>query len=40
MYSFKTQCSAAASKNEQLPEDGQVRPKHVAINCDFDVVLN
>jgi hypothetical protein len=24
-------CSVAISINEQLPEDGQVRPKHVAV---------
>jgi hypothetical protein len=23
-----------------LPEDGQVRPKHVATDCDFNVILN
>jgi hypothetical protein len=28
------------SKSEQLTEDGQVGPKHVAIECDFNVVLN
>jgi hypothetical protein len=28
------------SKSEQLPEDGQVGPKHVAIDCDFNVILN
>jgi hypothetical protein len=30
----------AVSKCEQLPEDGQVRPKHVAGDCDFNVILN
>jgi hypothetical protein len=30
----------AVSENEQLPEDGQVRPKHVADDCDFNVILN
>jgi hypothetical protein len=28
------------SKNEQFPEDGQVRPKHVAVDYDFNVILN
>jgi hypothetical protein len=28
------------SKSEQLPEGGQVRPKHVATDCDFNVILN
>jgi hypothetical protein len=28
-------CSAAVSISEQLPEDGLVRPKHVATKCDF-----
>jgi hypothetical protein len=26
--------------NEQLPEDGQIRLKHVATECDFNVILN
>jgi hypothetical protein len=26
----------AVSITEQLPEDGLVRPKHVAVKCDFD----
>jgi hypothetical protein len=30
----------AISKIEQLPEDGQVRPQHVAVDCDFNVILN
>jgi hypothetical protein len=29
-------CSAAVSISEQLPEDGLVGPKHVAIKCDFN----
>jgi hypothetical protein len=29
-------CSAAVSAGEQLPEDGLVRPKHVALECDFN----
>jgi hypothetical protein len=24
----------------RLPEDGQVRPKHIAVDCDFNVILN
>jgi 3-phosphoglycerate kinase len=28
------------SKNGQLPEDGQVRPKHVVVDCDFNIILN
>jgi hypothetical protein len=27
-------------KSEKLSEDGQVRPKYVAIDCDFNVILN
>jgi hypothetical protein len=30
----------AVSKSEQLAEDGPVRPKHVAVDCDFSVILN
>jgi hypothetical protein len=33
-------CSVTVSKSEQLPEDGQVRPKHVATDGDFNVILN
>jgi hypothetical protein len=29
----------AVSRSEQLPEDVQVRPKHVAVDCDFNVKL-
>jgi hypothetical protein len=29
----------AISKSEQLPEDGQVRLKHLAVDCDFNVIL-
>jgi hypothetical protein len=32
-------CSATVSIDEQLPEDGLVRPKHVAIHCDFNDIL-
>jgi hypothetical protein len=28
------------SESEQLPEDGHVGPKDVAIDCDFNVILN
>jgi hypothetical protein len=28
------------SKSEQLPEDGQLGPKHVVIDCDFNDILN
>jgi hypothetical protein len=31
--------SAAVSVGEQLPEDGLVRPKHVATECDFNGIL-
>jgi hypothetical protein len=24
----------------KVPEDGQVRPKHIAIDCDFNSILN
>jgi hypothetical protein len=27
-------------KSEQLSEDGQVRPKHVAVGCDSNVILD
>jgi hypothetical protein len=30
----------AFSNSDQLPEDGQVRPKHAAADCDFNVILN
>jgi hypothetical protein len=30
----------AVLKSEQLPEDGQVMPKHVAVDCDFNGILN
>jgi hypothetical protein len=32
-----TQCGI--SVGEQLPEDGLVRPKHVALECDFNGIL-
>jgi hypothetical protein len=31
--------TAPVSIDEQLAEDGLVRPKHVAIKCDFDDIL-
>jgi hypothetical protein len=30
----------AVSKSEQFPEDGQVRPKHAAVDYDLNVILN
>jgi 3-phosphoglycerate kinase len=30
----------AVSKSEPLPKDGQVRQKSVAVDCDFNVILN
>jgi hypothetical protein len=32
--------TVAVSTTEQLPEDSQVRSKHVAINYNFNVTLN
>jgi hypothetical protein len=32
-------CSAAVSIGEQLPEDGLVRLKHVAVDCGFTGIL-
>jgi hypothetical protein len=32
-------CSATVAIGEQLPEDGLVRPKHVAIECNFNGIL-
>jgi hypothetical protein len=32
-------CRAAVSIGEQLPEDGLVRPKHVAIKYDFNDIF-
>jgi hypothetical protein len=32
-------CNESVSTDEQLPEDGLVRPKHVAIKCDFNDIL-
>jgi hypothetical protein len=30
----------ALLKSEQLPEDGQVKPKHVAVDSKCNVILN
>jgi hypothetical protein len=30
----------AVSKSEPLPEDGHVRPRYVADDCNFNVILN
>jgi hypothetical protein len=30
----------AVSTSEQLPEHGQLRLKHVAADCDFNVIFN
>jgi hypothetical protein len=30
----------AVLKIEKLPEDGQIRPKHAAVDYDFIVILN
>jgi hypothetical protein len=32
-------CCAAVSIGEHLPEDGLVKPKHVAIECDYNGIL-
>jgi hypothetical protein len=32
-------CSAAFSVGEQSPEDGLIRLKYVAIECDFNGIL-
>jgi hypothetical protein len=32
--------SVAVLYSEHLPEDGQVRLKHVAVDCDINVTLN
>jgi hypothetical protein len=33
-------CTVTVLKNEQFPEDGEVRPKVVAVDYDFNVNLN
>jgi hypothetical protein len=33
------QCSSFQT-SEQLHEDDQVQPKHVAVGCNFNVILN
>jgi hypothetical protein len=40
IFWLKNWCSMAFSKSELLPEDGQIRPKHIAVDCDFNVILN
>jgi hypothetical protein len=35
-----TWCGAAVSVVEQFPEDGLVTLKHIAIECDFNGILN
>jgi hypothetical protein len=37
---FDLRTSELVSKSERLLEDSQVRPKHVAVDCDFIVILN
>jgi hypothetical protein len=32
-------CSTAVSTGEQFPEDGLVRPKHDATECEFKGIL-
>jgi hypothetical protein len=32
-------CSVAVSIGEQLSEDGHVRPKHIAVECDFNAIF-
>jgi hypothetical protein len=39
-FLFKNECIVAVSKREQLPDDGQVRSKHVAVDGDFNAILN
>jgi hypothetical protein len=39
-FCLKNWYSVAVSKSEALPEDGQLMPKHVAIDRDFNVILN
>jgi hypothetical protein len=39
MHYHKKWCSAAVLIGEKLPEDGLVRPKHVAIECDSNGIL-
>jgi hypothetical protein len=37
---LKKECSVVVLKSEQMLEDGQVRLKYVAVDCDFNVILN
>jgi hypothetical protein len=39
MHTYTNWLNAGVSNSEQLPEDGLVRPKHVAIKCDFNEIL-
>jgi hypothetical protein len=39
IYRLKIQYCATVSKSQQLAEDGQVRPKHAAIECSFNVIF-
>jgi hypothetical protein len=32
--------TSAVWQFQKVPEDGQVRLKHVAVGCDFNVILN
>jgi hypothetical protein len=36
VYCYRNWYSAGGSNDEQLPEDGLVRSKHAASNCDFN----
>jgi hypothetical protein len=37
---FTIKCKDVLLLYEQFPEDGQVGPKHAAIDCDFNAILN
>jgi hypothetical protein len=39
IHRHTNECSATVLFSEQLPEDGLVKPKHVAIECDFNDIL-
>jgi hypothetical protein len=34
-FDSRTSVVCSVSKSAHFPEDGQVRPKHVAVDCDF-----
>jgi hypothetical protein len=38
-FDLRTSAVWQFKKSEYLPEDGQVRPKHVVVDCDFNVIL-